>query len=54
MFKLFGEGSLHIDGTNEGVEVVAMFGVKHDGVVGVTPEHNVLELLRKKELLDVS
>ena len=44
--KLFLEGSLHTNRGNVVVEIVAVFGVKHDGIVGVTRKHGVFESLR--------
>ena len=43
--KLFLEGSLHTNRDNVVVKIVAVFGVKHDGIVGVTRKHGVFEAL---------
>ena len=44
--KLFLEGSLHINRGDVVVEIVAVFGVQHDGIVGVTSKNGVFESLR--------
>ena len=52
-FKLFGKGRLHTNGTNVRVKVVAVFGVKHDGVVSKALQHDILEFLGEEKGLDV-